>query len=128
MANNTLRNELGNVRVSDEAIAAIAATAALRTKGVSGLSVGRAVDSLAGLLGLRATSRGVQVEMGQSEVALALYILVDFGAEIAEVALQVQEAVAEAVEKMSGLSVVQVDVTVQGVGPANAVPLERRSR
>jgi uncharacterized alkaline shock family protein YloU len=125
---NTLRNELGFVRVSDEAIAAIAAQAANRVKGVSSMGSGGTVDSLADLMGVHSQSRGVHVEMGDREVALSLSILVEFGAEIAEVALQVQEAVAEAVEKMSGLTVVQVDVTVQGVSAANTAVMERKLR
>lgn len=125
---NTLRNELGFVRVSDEAIAAIAALAANRVKGVASMGSGGTVDSLADLMGVRSQSRGVHVEMGDREVALSLSILVEFGAEIAEVALQVQEAVAEAVEKMSGLTVVQVDVTVQGVSSGNTAVMERKLR
>jgi uncharacterized alkaline shock family protein YloU len=125
---NTLRNELGFVRVSDEAIASIAAQAANRVKGVAAMGSGGTVDSLADLMGVHSQARGVHVEMGDREVALALSILVEFGAEIAEVALQVQEAVAEAVEKMSGLTVVQVDVTVQGVSAANTAVMERKLR
>ncbi len=125
---NTQRTEFGDVRVSDEAIASIASTAALRARGVAGMGSGGPVDSLAGLLGLRSSARGVQVEMGDREVALSLYILVEFGADIAEVASQVQESVAEAVERMSGLSVIEVNVTVQGVGSANAVHWEKRGR
>jgi uncharacterized alkaline shock family protein YloU len=66
-------------------------------------------------LGLHRQTRGIQVQMGTREVALSLALVVEFGADMADVASQVQEAVAEAVEKMSGLSVVEVDVVVQGV-------------
>jgi uncharacterized alkaline shock family protein YloU len=112
---NTIQNELGKVRVSDEAIASIAALAALRIKGVAGMGTGGTVDSLADLLGLHKQGRGIQVQMGEKEVALSLSLIVEFGADIAEVATQVQETVAESVEKMSGLLVVEVNVVVQGV-------------
>jgi uncharacterized alkaline shock family protein YloU len=115
---NTIQNELGKVRVSDEAIASIAALATQRIKGVAGMGTGGTVDTLADLLGLHKQGRGIQVQMGEKEVALSLNLIIEFGADIAEVATQVQEAVAEAVEKMSGLVVVEVNVVVQGVAAA----------
>lgn len=112
---NTIQNELGKVRVSDEAIASIAALAALKIKGVAGMGSGGTVDTLADLLGLHKQGRGIQVQMGEKEAALSLSLIIEFGADIADVAMQVQESVAEAVEKMSGLMVVEVNVVVQGV-------------
>jgi uncharacterized alkaline shock family protein YloU len=115
MKNNTILNELGKVRVSDEAIASIAGLAAGRVKGVAGLGAWGAVDSLAEMLGVHKQSRGIQVQLGEREVALALSLVLEFGADIADVATQVQEAVAEAVEKMTGLIVREVDIVIQGV-------------
>ena len=110
---NTIQNELGKVRVSDEAIASIATLAALKVKGVARVAAGGTLDTLADMLGVHRP--GVQVQMGEREVALSLSLVLEFGADIADVATQVQESVAEAVEKMSGLAVVEVDIVVQGV-------------
>jgi uncharacterized alkaline shock family protein YloU len=112
---NTLKNEHGRVQVSDEAIAEIAAIAATKVAGVAGLGSGSRVESLAELLGVRSGAQGVVVEMGQRQVSLRLFLNLEFGADIAEVALEVQENVAEAVERMSSLEVGAVDVVIQGI-------------
>ena len=109
------RSELGRIQVSDEAIAEIAATAALKVGGVAGLGTAGRLETLAQVLGVDSGGRGVSVETAGSEVGLRLNLLVDFGADIAQVGLAVQEAVREAVEGMTGLDVSEVEVLVQGV-------------
>src|SRR5436190_10096622 len=97
---NTLKNDLGRIQVSDEAIAEIASLAATKVAGVAGMGSGSRVESLAELLGVKSGGQGVSVEMGGRDVSLRLFLILEFGADIADVALQVQEDVAEAVEKM----------------------------
>jgi uncharacterized alkaline shock family protein YloU len=115
MANNAVRSELGRIQISDEAIAEIAAAAAGKVSGVAGLGTGGRIEGLAQALGLESGGRGVSVETVGQSVALRLNLLVDFGAEIGELGLLVQEAVREAVEDMCGLQVSSVDVLIQGV-------------
>lgn len=115
MPKDAVRSDLGRVQVSDEAIAEIAAVAAAKVGGVAGLGSGGRIESLAQALGLEGGSRGVSVETVGGRVSLRLSLLVDFGADIGEVGLLVQEAVREAVEDMCGLPVEAVDVLVQGV-------------
>jgi uncharacterized alkaline shock family protein YloU len=105
MLKNTAKTDLGRIQVSDEAIAEIASTAALRVEGVSAMGSSGRVENLAQVLGLDRGGRGVQVEMSGRELSLRLSILLDFGADVAEVGLSVQEAVAAAVEQMTGLDV-----------------------
>ena len=112
---NTLKNDLGRIQVSDEAIAEIASLAASKVPGVSGMGSGSRVESLAEILGVKSGGQGVSVEMGARDVSLRLFLILEFGSDIADVALQVQEDVAEAVEKMSSLEVKAVDVVIQGV-------------
>lgn len=115
MAKDAVRSDLGRIQVSEEAIAEIAAAAALKVAGVAGLGSGGRVESLAQALGLESGSRGVGVETLGAGVSLRLSLLVEFGAEIGETGLLVQEAVRQAVEDMCGLEVRHVDVLVQGV-------------
>jgi uncharacterized alkaline shock family protein YloU len=117
MLKNTAKTDLGRIQVSDEAIAEMASTAALRVAGVAGMGASGRVESLAQILGVDRGGRGVQVELSGRELSLRLAILVDFGADVAEVGLSVQEAVAAAVEQMTGLDVREVDVAIQGVRP-----------
>ena len=108
-------DELGNIHISEEVLAGIAAAAALEVEGVSGLAANLGSD-IAELLGKKNLAKGVKVEVGETEAAVDLYIIVKFGVRIPDVALTVQEKVKNAIESMTGLSVVEVNVHVQGVG------------
>jgi len=55
-------------------------------------------------------------EAGEKEAAVDLYIIVKYGIRIPEVALAAQENVKRAIETMTGLTVIEVNVHVQGVG------------
>ena len=118
MLKNTAKTDLGRIQVSDEAIAEMASTAALRVEGVAAMGASGRMDSLAQVFGLDKGGLGVKVEMSGRQLSLQLSILVEFGADVAEVGLSVQEAVAAAVEQMTGLDVRDVDVANQGVRQA----------
>ena len=102
------------VRVADEVVSVIAGLAATDIEGIAGMS-GGLVGGIAEMLGRKNLSKGVKVEVGEREAAVDLYIIVKFGVRIPEVALNVQERVKEAIEQMTGLKVVEVNVHVQGV-------------
>ena len=107
--------DLGSVRIADEVIASIAGIAAVDVPGVVGMSSGL-IGGMAVMMGKKNPSKGVKVQVGAREVAVDLYIIVEYGLRIPDVALQVQEKVKEAVEIATGLSVIEVNVHVQGVG------------
>ncbi|HCJ09808.1 MAG TPA: Asp23/Gls24 family envelope stress response protein, partial [Clostridiales bacterium] len=60
-------------------------------------------------------SKGVKMEGGAREAALDLFLVVEYGVRIPEVAQRVQESVKQAVESMTGLQVVEVNIHIQGV-------------
>ena len=68
------------------------------------------------MLGRKNFAKGVKVEVGEKEAAVDLYIIVKYGVRIPDIALAAQENVKQAIETMTGLSVVEVNVHVQGVG------------
>ena len=107
--------DLGSVRIADEVIASIAGIAAVDVPGVVGMSSGL-IGGMAEMMGKKNPSKGVKVQVGAREVAVDLYIIVEYGLRIPDVALQVQEKVKEAVEIATGMSVIEVNVHVQGVG------------
>jgi uncharacterized alkaline shock family protein YloU len=108
-------NSLGSIRIADEVVEIIAGLAASDVNGVIGMS-GGFVGDLAHMLGRNKNlSKGVKVEVGEHEVAVDLFLIVEFGISIPDVALKVQEAVKEAIESMTGLKVVEANVHVQGV-------------
>lgn len=112
MQNKT--EEYGKVTFADEVVAIIAGLAATEVKGVAAMS-GSVAGGIAEKLGRKNLTKGVKVEVGEKEAAIDLYIIVDYGVRIPEVAWNIQENVKKAVETMTGLSVVEVNVHVQGV-------------
>ncbi|HVB09605.1 MAG TPA: Asp23/Gls24 family envelope stress response protein [Bacillota bacterium] len=106
--------EEGGVRISDDVVAVIAALAAGEVEGVVGMS-GGLVGGLSEMLGKSSLARGVKVEIGTHECAIDLYLTVEYGARIPVVAQRAQEGVKSAVERMTGLKVVEVNIHVQGL-------------
>ena len=108
-------NSLGTIRIADEVVSIIAGLAATEVDGIAGMS-GGLVGGIAEMLGRKNFAKGVKVEVGEKEAAVDLYIIVKYGVRIPDVALAVQENVKQAIETMTGLSVVEVNIHVQGVG------------
>lgn len=107
--------DIGTVRIADEVIASIAGIATMDTVGVVGMSSGL-IGGMTELIGKKNPAKGVKVQVGASEVAVDVYVIVEYGLRIPDVALQVQEKVKEAIETATGMTVVEVNVHVQGVG------------
>jgi len=111
---NTLPSEMGSIRIADEVVSIIAGLAAMEIAGVASMSGGIA-GGIAEVLGKKNLSKGVKVEVGEEEAAIDLYVIVDYGSRIPDVAWQVQENVKKAIENMTGLRTIKVNVHVQGV-------------
>ena len=107
-------DELGNIHISEEVLAVIAAAAVLEVEGIGGLAANLGTD-LAELLGKKNLSRGIHIQVEDENVTVDLSILVKYGYTIPDVARAVQEAVAGSVEATSGLTVAAVNVNVGGV-------------
>ncbi|HJA63362.1 MAG TPA: Asp23/Gls24 family envelope stress response protein [Candidatus Intestinimonas stercoravium] len=107
-------DELGNIHISEEVLAVIAAAAALEVEGVGGLAANLGSD-LAELLGKKNLSRGIRLHVEEESVTIDVAILVKYGYTIPDVARAVQEGIAGSVEATSGLSVAAVNVSVGGV-------------
>lgn len=107
-------DDTGKIRITDDVVAVIAGIAATDVEGVAGMS-GGIVGDVAEILGRKNLTKGVKVEVGQIEAAIDLYVIIEYGYRIPEVAWNIQEKVKEAVESMTGLSVVEVNIHVQGV-------------
>ncbi|OGX68599.1 MAG: hypothetical protein A2189_09110 [Paenibacillus sp. RIFOXYA1_FULL_44_5] len=104
----------GMIRISDDVVSTIAGLAALETPGIAGMSGGIS-EGLAKRLSGKNVQKGVSVEVGQVEAAIGLRVIVQYGSRIQEVCQVLQENVKEAVENMTGLKVVEVNVKVEGV-------------
>lgn len=105
---------LGSIRIADEVVRIIAGLAATEVAGVAGMS-GGIVGGIADMLGRKNLSKGVKVDVGEKEAAIDIFVVVEYGSKIPEVASQIQQRVRDAVQEMTGLNVVEVNVNIQGV-------------
>lgn len=109
---NVCVNENGKISFAPDVIATIANLAASEVAGVTGLGGGFA-DSISGILNSKKNyTKGVRVEVGNEEAAIDLIINVLYGSKIQKVCSEVQNEVKKAVETMTGLRVVEVNVSV----------------
>ena len=118
---------LGSIRIADEVVSIIAGLAATEIDGIAGMS-GGLVGGIAEMLGKKNFAKGVKVEVGEKEAAVDLFIIVKYGVRIPDVAIAVQENVKQAIETMTGLSVVEINIHVQGVGFPEAEKKEEEVR
>lgn len=107
-------DELGNIHISEEVLAGIAAAAALEVEGVNGLAANLGSD-IAELLGKKNLSKGVVIKVEEDKAEVELSVLMTYGHTIPEIGKNVQEAVKNAIESMTGLEVACVCVNVAGI-------------
>ena len=109
----------GRTTIADGVVEKIAGLATRDVDGVhamgSGLSrtFGAVRDRVPG--GAKSVTRGVKAEVGEVQTALDLEIVVEYGVSISEVSRDVRENVIAAVERMTGLEVVEVNIAVSDV-------------
>ena len=104
----------GVVKIANDVVATIAGLAATEVPGVAGMS-GGIVGGIAEKLGRKNLSKGIKVDVKEASAAIEIYIIVEYGVKIQEVAKNIQESVTSAIENMTGLVTDAVNVYVQGV-------------
>ncbi|NLZ55026.1 MAG: Asp23/Gls24 family envelope stress response protein [Thermoanaerobacteraceae bacterium] len=119
MSNTDYNNEKSSIKIADDVVGVIAGLAATEVEGVAGMS-GGIVGGIAEILGRKNLSKGVKVEVIEKEAKVDLYMIINYGVRIPDVAWNVQENVKKAIENMTGLSVMEVNIHIQGVsfGPS----------
>ena len=108
-------DELGNIHISEEVLAAIAAAAATEVEGVGSLAANLGSDIAELLGGKKNVYKGVHITVEEESVRVDVSILIKYGYTIIDVAKEVQNAVFSAIENTSGLTVECVNVHVLGV-------------
>ena len=103
----------GTITYANEVIAIIAGVATSEVEGIPGMCTSGGISDILGRN--RNITRGVKVELGSEETSVDLYVIVEYGTPIQKAAHDAQENVRKAIETMTGLHVVRVDVHVQGV-------------
>ncbi len=101
-----------NIIYANEVVASIAGVAASEVEGIASMC------NVSGSILSKKNSnitKGVKVEIGTEEASVDLYVIMEYGTPIQKAGQDAQENVRRAIESMTGLHVVRVDVHVQGV-------------
>ena len=107
--------DMGIVKISDEVVAIIAGLACSEVKGIVGISSGIVGGITQILSGKKNLSKGVKVNVGEDDASIDVYIVVEYGVKITEVAKEVQSNIKRAVETMTGIVVTSINIFVQNV-------------
>jgi len=114
MAEEKANETTSSIKISDDAIAAIAGLAATDVEGVASMA-GNLTNELIAKLGVRNLSKGVKISLGDNSVDIDLTLLVEYGCNIPKVCETVQAKVKEQVENMTDLTVSNVSIHITGV-------------
>ena len=106
------KDKIGEVQIADEVVAIIAGLAATEVEGVDSMA-GNITNELVGKLGMKNLSKGVKVDISEDQVSVDLSLNMKYGYSIP--AEKVQEKVKTAIENMTGLSVMDVNIKIAGV-------------
>ena len=111
------KERIGEVQIADEVVAIIAGLAATEVSGVDSMA-GNITNELVGKLGMKNLSKGVKVDVTEEHVSVDLSLNIKYGYNIPQVSEKVQEKVRAAIENMTGLTVLDVNIKIAGVNLA----------
>lgn len=105
--------ESGVVKISEEVVSTIAYFSTIEVKGILGMTSTGGINQLS--IGKKNPSKGVKVIINGDTATIDLFVIVEYGMRIAEVAKAVQTNVKKSVESLTGLKVSGVNVHIQDV-------------
>ena len=105
---------IGKVQIADEVVAIIAGLAATEVEGVDSMA-GNITNELVGKLGMKNLSKGVKVDVTEEHVSVDLSLNMKYGYNIPDVSEKVQDRVKTAIENMTGLHVLDVNIKIASV-------------
>jgi len=109
----------GRIEVSPSAIACAASRVVLECYGVVGIANRKLKHGKAELLDDDSYHRGIVISMDNDRLVVDVYVVIEYGTRIAEVARNVMETVRASLQKMLGTTAVRVNVNVQGLRISN---------
>jgi uncharacterized alkaline shock family protein YloU len=117
-------SDYGQIRINNNVIAIIAHETAKKVPGVVELH-GNLADDLAGIIGKKPKDKGIRVEKESEELlTIDLMVVLEYGVRIPDICVQLQSAVKDAVEEMTGQQVYAVNIVVQGIRGKSEQPVE----
>jgi len=109
------QNSYGKIDYSDEFLSNLAGLASMECYGIVGMASQKAMDGIVELLKGENLNKGVKITTENGAVRIHLFVIVEYGVSIAAVAANVIDTVKYKVEKITGLNVDKVNVTVNGI-------------
>lgn len=109
-----LKKILGNIYMSNRALATIASESALESYGVVGITGKNVMTGIAKVL-VKDPTLGVNVTYENESLVIDIYVIIEYGTRVQSVANSVSENIKYQVEKATGLTVTQVNVHVRGL-------------
>ena len=119
-----LSSDNNEIKIADDVVAVIAGVAVSEVSGVADMAGGFAGGITEVLSGKKNLAKGIKVEVGEKDTKIDVNIIVEYGVRIPDVAFEIQNRVKKAVETMTGLNVVEVNVHVQGVSTESKEEVE----
>jgi uncharacterized alkaline shock family protein YloU len=107
---------LGKIEVLPNAIHTIAKKATSECYGVVGITAPRLHHGQAVLLKPEMSNQGIQVRVVNDHIIVEVYVALEYGLRMSEIAQNIMSSVKFSIEKMLGVPVAQVNVNVQGLG------------
>jgi uncharacterized alkaline shock family protein YloU len=107
---------LGRIEVLPNAIHSIATQAISECYGVVGITAPRLRNGQAVLLSPEQRNQGVQVRIVNDQIMIEVYVALEYGLRMTEIAHNIMSSVKFSIEKMLGVPVAQVNVNIQGLG------------
>jgi uncharacterized alkaline shock family protein YloU len=105
----------GSVTLSDDAVAQVVGRTVLECYGVVGMASKSLVRGVARMLGRESITQGVEVRRDGDGLRIALYVILEYGLNLAEVAATMRQRVAYEVGRLTRLDVGDVEIHIQGV-------------
>ena len=122
-----IKTENEGIKISNDVVAVVAGVAVSEVPGVSEMAGGFAGGITEALSGKKNLAKGIKVEINENKVKIDVNIIVEYGTRIPDVAFEIQNRVKKAVETMTGLNVVEVNVHVQGVNTETKEEVENKT-
>ncbi len=105
---------IGAVKIADDVVAMIAGIAATEVDGVSAMA-GNITNELMSKVGMNKLTKGVRVEVREKQVTVDLAVIMEYGYNIPATCQKVQAKAKAAIENMTGLNVVDVNIRIAGI-------------
>jgi len=102
-----------NLTVSDEVISTIVEKTVMSIPGIYDIN-GGIIDGITNMLGSK-RMRGIKVDIDNKSVSIDIYVIVEYGVKIPDIAWDIQDKVKKIIEDMTGLAVTAVNIHIQGI-------------